>query len=222
MTRWTILSGLLVLALAGCFGARAIPRNYYVLNQISPLAQHAPRIDGLVRVRTMDADSVYDKFQIVVRQTPYQLRYSETNLWAVKPDEMVSDLVARALEDTRTFAGVSRELGEVRPNYTLSGELHAIEVLADGGDWYVHLALTLGLTRFSDGRKLWSFHYDERKAVGSQDYSEGVRAISELFDQAVGDAVFQLSRLPIADRPALRPAPMEPRGRRVRTSTSGR
>ncbi|MEL6188445.1 MAG: hypothetical protein AAFU79_27800, partial [Myxococcota bacterium] len=87
----------LCLAAAGCFGARAVQRQFYVLNADHEPGPERATVRGLIRVADMDAESVYEKFQIVIRQSPWQLRYSGINLWAVRPNVMVSDIIGRTL-----------------------------------------------------------------------------------------------------------------------------
>ena len=189
-----VMSVVLILGLlnGGCFGARSYQRNFFVLH-----AEHEPtplraRVRGLIRVRDMDAESVYEKFQIVVRQSPFQLRYSGLNLWAVRPNVMVSDIIGRTLQDSSVFTGVTRELSEARPDFTLAGELVALEVYDSDEIWYAHLAMTLRVNRFDDGQQLWRFDFDERKQVGTTEMPHAVRAMSELLNLAMRRAVVNL------------------------------
>lgn len=175
---------------AGCFGARTTQRSYFVLHgQVEEAPDTSktmePLFPGLVRVRNLDAEDAYDKFQIVVRRSPYELRYSDSNVWAVKPYQMVSDIIARRFVEIGTFSSSTRELGETRPEFTLGGELHAIEVYDANDIWYAHLALSLTLIRFSTGERIWNFTYDDRKLVSSASFSHAVRALSELLDEAI-------------------------------------
>lgn len=188
--------------LAGCFGARAEVRSYFVLAGEPLEAEHRtePIFRGMVRVRNLNAEDVYDKFQIVVRKSPYELTYSDANVWAVKPYQMVSDIIARRLMESKTFTAATRELGETRPEYTLGGELHAIEVYDSNDIWFAHLAVTLTLNRFSDGERLWSFQFDERKPIATQSFSHAVRTISELLDLAIGQSVRELERVSRGER----------------------
>lgn len=193
-----------------CFGARPSLRSYYVLyGQPDAHAEAPPReplFAGLLRVRNLNADDVYEKFQIVVRRSPYELRYSDLNVWAVKPDNMVSDIIARALVDAGAFSSVTRELGDTRPEYTLGGELHAIEVYDSNDLWYAHLAMTLTLHRFATGERMWRMEFDQRKLVPTQSFSHAVRALSEILASAMGEAVKQLEELK-AGQPATVDAP---------------
>ena len=201
-----LISAFLSLACTGCFGAVTNVRSYFVLAGDPGTAPPEPLIPGLLRVRNMDAEATYEKFQIVVRQSPYQLRYSELNVWAVKPNQMVSDIIAKTLKDTGAFGSVTRMLGDTRPDYTMSGDLHAIEIYDSDDVWFAHLAISLRLTRWGTGDRIWSFTYDQRKHVPSKTFAHAVRALSELLSAAVRQAVTELMDLGLKQGPP-RPPP---------------
>ena len=181
------------LAGAGCFGAAQQQRSYYVL-QGSPEdpSMRAP-IPGLLRVRTLDVASAYDKFQIVVRKSPFELRYAQADVWAVKPNRMISDIISQSMADLGTFAAVTRELGEVRPDFTIDGDLHAIEVYDSDDLWFAHLSIALRLRSFSTGKVKWTFNFDRRKKIDTRSFSHAARALSELLTIALETAVESMS-----------------------------
>lgn len=188
----------------GCLSARVNQRSYYVLGAEPIEPFHTPLFTGLVRVRDMDSDSIYDKFQIVVRKSPYELNYSEQNVWAVKPNRMVSDIIALTLDKTNTFAAVTRELGDVRPDYVLAGDLHSIEIYDSGDVWFAHLSISLRLTRFNTGETLFTHSYEARKRVQKERFSHAVRGASELLAAALIEGLDELRQkygLPRKDDP---------------------
>ncbi|MEQ9495545.1 MAG: ABC-type transport auxiliary lipoprotein family protein [Deltaproteobacteria bacterium] len=185
-----------LLSLPSCLGASQLPRSYYVIaNEPLGFRHHAPVMNGILYVRSLDVDAVYEKFQFVVRKSPYQLRYSDQNVWAVKPHQMISDVLAAALDHTNTFEGVTRELIEARPAYTLSGQLNAVEIYDSDDVWFAHLAVSLHVSRFSDGARVWSYDFDQRKRLGTTSFEHGARALSELSHQITKDVVEQLAKL---------------------------
>lgn len=206
MRRSAILSALLFaglggLTLGGCFGAVQNLRSYYVLAGDPATKAEVATIKGSVRVRNMDADAVYEKFQIVVRRNPYELRYSDLHVWAVKPNQMISDIIAKTLADSGTFEDVQRALGDTRPDFTLGGELNAMEIYDSDDIWYAHLAISLRLTRFDDGAQVWSMTYDQRKLVESKSHAHAVRALSELLSACVRQAVVEMTDLKLTAAP---------------------
>ena len=194
----------------GCFGARPNLRSYFVIPSEPVAPFEKPLFTGMIRVRDMDSDSIYDKFQIVVRKSPYELNYSEPNVWAVKPTSMVSDVVALTLQATNTFAAVSRQLGEVRPDYVLGGDLRAIEIYDSDDTWYAHLSIALRLTHFSTGETLWSHQFDARKEVSRDNFSHAVRGISELLSSALVEGLDNLRNKYALPRKEDGPAKIEP------------
>ena len=177
---------LLLLCALGCFSSTVPLRRYYVLQAATSARRFVtPPISGLVRVRALDAESAYDKFQIVVRSSPYELAYREGHVWAVKPNRMISDQIAAQLTERHLFSAVSRELGERRPDYILAGDLHAIEIYDSRDMWFAHLSLSLNLTDFATGEARWHYSFDQRKAISSKTFSHAVRTMSELLSQAI-------------------------------------
>lgn len=191
-----LLATLLAVASAGCFGSLSEPsRRFYTLH-LEPM-QHVivPHIQGLCRVRDLDADAAYDRFQFVIRRSPFELLYRSSDVWAVKPNRMVSDLLARGLTEQNIFSGVTRELAERRPDYLMSGELHAIEVYDSGDTWFAHISISLQMTHFETGKILWTFNYDDRKEVTPDNFSHAVRALSELLSSATEKALRSMEHM---------------------------
>ena len=93
------------------------------------------------------------------------------------------------------------ELIETRPKYTIAGQLHAIEVYDSEDLWFAHLEITLYLTRFTDGERLWSMDFDQRKQIEAGDYGHAARALSELFSTCMTQALAELSGIGIARGP---------------------
>ncbi len=195
-------------SLVGCLGARELRRNYYVLRPPQPHRQLNRAIQGTVRVRDMTPETAYDKVQLVIRMSDIQLRYSQSNLWAVRPHVMVSDHLAQSLAQHDLFLGVTRQLSE-RPDFVLSGDLRAIEVREFATQIRAHFSVDLRMTRFSDGEVLWSRSFDETRDVGTDSIPEAVHALSALVEEATEKAITDLARN--ADRFDPRPTRMSDR-----------
>lgn len=186
---------LALLPVAGCFGSSAPSRSHFVLHGITTTKAPGAPFAGLVRVRNLDAANIYEKSQIVVRKNPYELQYSEDNVWAVKPSNMVSDVIGRALADSGRFTSVVRQLGELRPDYILGGNLRAIEVYDSGDIWYAHVSLALHLTRVKNGETIYSFTFDKRRRLPERSFAQAARAISELLSIAIEELIEELDEV---------------------------
>ncbi len=198
-------------ALCACFSSAKKDRSYFVLQGVPTPDHSSGAIDGLVRVRDLDSATIYEKFQIVVRRNPYELRYSEENVWAVKPNRMVSDIIAHGLAAGKQFSAVRRELGEMRPDYILGGDIEAIEVYDSGDAWYAHLSLGLSLTNYRTSETLLNYTFDQRKSVPGRTFAQAARALSELLSLATDGFSRELAVVK-APRVKLKSAPVVPRG----------
>lgn len=201
----SLLSGAL---LPGCLGAVSNRRNFFVLHSGEAEAAEGSAgpaaIDGACRVSDLDSEAAYQKFQFVIRKSPYELRYSDQNVWAARPNQMASDMLADVLQARRVFSSTARQLGDSAPKYTLSGVLQAVELYDSGNMWFAHVALRLYLSNFKDGARVWNFQYERRKPIQAQDFGQGARALSELlreaYDMAATSLVQKLgdpSRVPV-------------------------
>ncbi len=199
--------GTLLLLATGCFASGKNEKSFFVLHGKTNLDYSDRPIEGLVRVRTLHADAVYEKFQIAVRRNPYELRYDDRHIWVVKPKRMISDFIAKSLKESKRFSGVTRELGETRPDYNLSGNLHAIEIYDSGDLWFAHLAFTLQLTRFKTGEALYFMTFDERRQLSERSFSLAARAMSELLSSAVEKMLGDLDKIASLRRGYQRKAP---------------
>lgn len=206
MRFWTVAKTLApALILTACFGTVSEPARHYYTLHLEPLhTLSSLRVPGLIRVRDMDAESAYDRFQIVIRRSPFELTYREREVWAVKPQRMISDLIARGLLDQDVFSGVTRELSERRPDYVLSGELHALEIYDSDDLWFAHISLSLQITHVESGKILWTYNFDERKQVPPQGVSHAVRALSELLSHAVEKSLESMQQMQVPGNGAMR------------------
>ena len=188
----TVTTMALIVGSTGCFGARSIERRYYMLH---PSLQNVPdadqRLPGVVYVRDLEIDRVYDKFKLVIRKSPYVLLYSGSHAWAVRPNRMVSDILAETLSEANVFSSVSRQLAAGRPEYELSGTIRAIEAETGSDPWRAHVAIDLQLVRFDDGRILWRYAIHDAQPM-SDDLDDVPEAVSEILDRGLRRAIDDL------------------------------
>jgi ABC-type uncharacterized transport system auxiliary subunit len=153
-----------------------------------------------LRIRDLEIAPAYDKDKMVYRFSPYQFQYYNYMLWAVKPNKMVSELIVRHLENAGLFDVVTRDYGESRPEYELTGVLEAIEELDSGDEWFAHLAFSLRMTRFRDDQVVWTHRGDVRKRVYNKSPVYVVKALSELMESEMNNVCGRLREF-LKDRP---------------------
>ena len=200
-------------------GCGTIPlRHFYEMNYLpsTTWARSSPApYPCTIRVADFGIEQAYNRPEIVYRQSPFQLQYYYYRVWAVKPDRMVTDLVYKHLLLSGLVANVIRRYDEsTKPDYDLNGDIEAIEEYDSGELWFAHLALSVRLTKLSDGAVIYSRRFDLRKRVYQHTPEYVIREMSSLMEyimtQAISDLDGKLAEiyenpLPAAD--TARPAP---------------
>jgi ABC-type uncharacterized transport system auxiliary subunit len=177
-----------------CFGVILEQRkHYYTLNAANLHGISIPHYSGLCRVRDLDTEAAYDRFQVVLRKSPYEISYRQSEVWAVKPGRIISDILARGILAYNVFSSVSRELSERRPDYLLSGELHTIEIIDERTRWTAHLSYSLQISSFNTGKTLWTFHTDTQKETTMGDYTQAMYVLSSLLGDSIDNAFSSLA-----------------------------
>jgi ABC-type uncharacterized transport system auxiliary subunit len=123
-----------------------------------------------------------------------QFQYYNYMLWAVKPQKMITDMLIRHLQHARLFANVSLDYGDHRPDYEISGMIHAIEELDSGDEWFAHLAFSLRMTRFRGEKVVWSHDVNVKKQVYNKSPVYVVKALSGLMEAEMEKVVKRLQK----------------------------
>lgn len=191
MRAWFAVLGALGVT-TGCLSARSVQRNYYILHTDTVRNQPDQILGGHLYVSDLACERIYDKEQLVLRRSPYVVRYSREQLWATKPSRMISDIVAESFISRGTFSTVSRMLAEGRPTFSIGGNLRALEVRVERDPWEVRIAFDLEMVRFDDGELLWSFAYEGSRPVPVGDFDGAVEQASKLLEAGLAEAVSKL------------------------------
>jgi ABC-type uncharacterized transport system auxiliary subunit len=194
--RWSLVAGFLLLPILLSAICTKVPvKQYYVLNYVPSGARdrlNPSAYQCTFRLRTFDVEEAYTRPQIVYRQSPFQLRYYVYRVWAVKPEQMITDLFHKHLMTANLVRNVVRRFDEGhKPDYEVTGAIEAIEEYDSDELWFAHIAMRISLVRIRDGRIMYSRRFDHRKRVFQHEPEYVVREMSALmeyiFTQAIHD-----------------------------------
>ncbi len=182
------------LVLCGC--ASAPTKQYYTMNYVAeelPRRRNPAPYPYTIRIKKFDIEEAYARPQIVYRKSPFEMRYYFYRVWAVKPIDMLSDLVEKHLSSSGLVSHVVRRFDEgMKPDYELTGKIEAIEEYDNENVWFAHLAFRLQLTRLGDDRTLYSRRFDDRKQVHTQEPEYVVRELSRILDVRMTQALMDI------------------------------
>ncbi|MDR0306204.1 MAG: PqiC family protein [Chitinispirillales bacterium] len=179
--------------LASC--GRPPLKQYYMLNY-APSPPQERMIESqypyVIRLKEFSIEEAYNRSQIVYRLNPYELRYYNFRLWAVKPTRMITDLMFKHLNTANLTSAVIRRFDEGRrPDFELSGIIEALEEYDSEDLIFAHIAMRVNLTRLSDGANVYSRHFDLRKKIYRREPEHIIREMSliieYIFSQVIKD-----------------------------------
>lgn len=175
-------------------------RQYFMLNYTPvPMQQRITETPYpyIIRLREFSIEEAYGRPQIVYRQNPFELRYYNFRLWAVKPTRMVTDLMFKHLNTANLTNSVVRRFDEGRrPDFELSGMIEALEEYDSDDLLFAHIAMRVNLTRISDGANVYSRHFDLRKRVYRREPEFVIREKSLIMEYIFNQVIHDLdSRL---------------------------
>lgn len=148
-----------------------------------------------VRVRDFSITEPYGQNEIVYRQSKYQMGLYNFELWAVKPEFMISDMVFRHLRDAKIFQQVSRSIELENVDYILRGEITALEEVDQDSSWFAHLAMSMYLVDNRTQRVVWTRSWDVQEKILQKKPEFVVRSLSNLLEIVVTEAVGDLDSL---------------------------
>jgi cholesterol transport system auxiliary component len=178
------------LLLAGCFGSQAKKHYYRIYYRPNPA--RVDQIQATVRVKTLEIDKVYRRYNLVYRTSPYEIFYYTNNYWASRPEDMMTDVLYNHLKAAGLFSDLIIKLDKT-PDYEIGGEVLEIDQFDSGDRWFAHLGMVLTLKDFKTGRILVSLPVEERREVFSPEPVQTVRALGEMIDKEIEKFIQQIA-----------------------------
>ena len=162
MRTWFFL-GLAWLLFTEC-ATKAIRPQYYILDYRPVLRDSTLTVDPpfpyKVQVNTMKIPRTFDRVSVVVRYSAHRLDYYRYNLWAIRPQITISDLIANHISEYGIFSKCQREFLEERPDYVITGTILAIEKFDNESYTAAHLAMKLYLRSYEGYDNLLVHEFD--------------------------------------------------------------
>jgi ABC-type uncharacterized transport system auxiliary subunit len=151
-----LLIGVCFIALTGCgilSQREYVSPNYYVLDYLSATENknliQSKHFDKTLEIMDTKLPRTYDRNQIVNKKSYSQISYFNNELWANKLYDAVPNILVQRLSAYNMFRKVSRDLGEVAPDYYLETYIQNIERI-EGDPHQAFLRMEFYLRKTSD------------------------------------------------------------------------
>ena len=182
-----------VFTLTGCLGGSTEPSRYYTVSAES-ISMAGAASDTRVHVKKFTIDPAYQRSNIVYRESPYDFMFYDLDLWATRPEQMLTQVAGEYLVKSNLFKSVDlKPMG--KPDFELLGNVDAIEEIDEGSSQYAHLALQLTFRKTGEDAPLWEKRYDERQSMNKRDAHSAAESLSKLYAKFMQDALENIARV---------------------------
>ncbi|OWV18538.1 ABC-type transport auxiliary lipoprotein component [Fibrobacter sp. UWB16] len=179
--------------LTGCLGGSTEPSRYYTVSAES-ISVAGATSDTRVHVKKFTIDPAYQRTNIVYRESPYDFMFYDLDLWATRPEQMLTQVAGEYLIKSNMFKSVDlKPMG--KPDFELLGNVDAIEEIDEGSSQEAHLAVQLTFRKVGEDAPLWEKRYDERQSMSKRDAHSAAEALSKLYAKYMQDALENISKV---------------------------
>ena len=191
--RLLVISALLsALTLTGCLGGSTEPSRYYTVSAEPIASVSSTANDARIHVKKFTIDPAYQRSNIVYRESAYDFMFYDLDLWATRPEQMLTQVAGEYLVKSNIFKSVDlKPMG--KPDYELLGNVDAIEEIDEGSSQYAHLAVQLTFRKVGEENPLWEKRYDDRESMGKRDAHSAAESLSKLYAKFMQDALANIA-----------------------------
>lgn len=182
-----------VFTLTGCLGGSTEPSRYYTVSAES-ISIAGATSDARIHVKKFTIDPAYQRTNIVYRESPYDFMFYDLDLWATRPEQMLTQVAGEYLVKSNMFKSVDlKPMG--KPDFELLGNVDAIEEIDEGSSQEAHLAVQLTFRKVGEDAPLWEKRYDERQSMSKRDAHSAAEALSKLYAKYMQDALENIAKV---------------------------
>ncbi len=181
----------LTLWLSGC---GKVPLTHYYLLDYIPTPQVTKATSFNLRIKDLTVAEAYKRPEIIYRQSAHEILFYNFHQWAVKPEHLVTDMVEKHIKSSNLFKSISNTLVDFNPDYTLTGQILAIEEYDNNEKWYSHLTIDFQLEETRTNKRVWQKVYDVRKEVVQKEPVYVVRELSALLENIVDRMILEIEK----------------------------
>ena len=147
---------------------------------------------GKVQVRKFTVDPAYQKANIVYRESAYDFMFYDLDLWASRPDHMITQVVAEYAVKSGLFESVEIK-GNSKPAFEISGNISAIEEVDEGSSQSARLAIEISFRKVDSNEALFEKRYEGKEPMDKREPRAMAEATSKLLGKFMEDALANMA-----------------------------
>ena len=184
---------LAAMTLTACFGgSTSEPTRYYTLAVENIDMPSAGNASGRLQVRKFTIEPAYQRANIVYRESAYDFMFYDLDLWASRPDHMVTQVVAEYAVKSGLFESVEIK-GNSKPAFEISGNISAIEEVDEGSSQSARLAIEISFRKVDSNEALFEKRYEGKEPMDKREPRAMAEATSKLLGKFMEDALANMA-----------------------------
>ena len=194
MFKKLILLSAIALSLTACLGGGSSePTRYYTVavENISTPSSGA-FADKRLQVRKFSIEPAYQRTNIVYRESAYDFMFYDLDLWASRPDHMITQVVAEYAVKSGLFESVEIK-GNSKPAFEISGNISAIEEVDEGSSQSARLAIEISFRKVDSNEALFEKRYEGKEPMDKREPRAMAEATSKLLGKFMEDALANMA-----------------------------
>ena len=201
---YLICLAIITLALSGCFGkVERLTNFYYVLDYQKATEKPELKMEASnnksVYVMNSRINRIYNRNQIVAKESFSRVRFMQDNLWANRLSDAVPNIVADRLRAYNIFGNVYREAAALDPSYYLETSVMSLEKI-EGPNPRAYLRMEFVLRDSTSERTVLSHRNEQYRNLGDESIVYLVQVFNEMI-MAETDAFSALCIMHFAGKP---------------------
>ena len=167
---------------SSCFSQKINKKYYEIYYKAQKTKQQ--QLPYIIRVKRFSIDKIYDRYNIVNRTSAYELEYSKSQFWAVKPERMIADLITNQIKVSNIFKDVTIKYDKI-PDLVLSGRILVLDNIKSEKDVFARISIELKIFDFKTNKTLVNYRFERRKKVVNKSMVYVAREMSNILQEEV-------------------------------------
>jgi ABC-type uncharacterized transport system auxiliary subunit len=186
MIRSFIILPIVLWALSGCGGQKAITTKYYVIEIYDDTeepgnADQKTHIDKYCEIQEVDVYPAYASTQIANRSDLRELTYYAHHQWAIRPSESFTRIILDFFSHKPIFKGASNRFWREEPEYRVETTVYHLEVIQEKNIFSAHLEVEFRLVETETGTDVVIHRADEIIELEEKDINLMASAVGDIF-----------------------------------------
>jgi len=185
MIRKLILLIFTASSLTGCLTRSPEATRYYLLDYPAHIKidfpGNGPFAEKSCIITSVDVFPAYSTHQIAVREHSHEIKYFVLNIWAVRPEQSLTKIIAEFFKNHKVFESIHLSTPVTETDFTLNTTVHSLEVVHEKRDYYARLNVEYLLKDNQSNQIVHDHRADKRVLLEDRDLNLFAAAISEIF-----------------------------------------